>query len=291
MRSWLVIPAVAALAGGTAVALGVTPVMALAAAALAAVVRGLAGDGPAALPGVMLAPLLAVASLAEAGGVAVSAALALAAAGWAIAELGRGPEAPGSPLVAALPAAIAGVLDPSFAGLLAIAGVRLIASPGPRPRWAIAVPIAGGLAIALAVLAATAWPQLGARWLGAAGPAAGSPSALAGLAVAALGPVTAAAALAGLSALARPRYAEAGLAVASAGALAVDLATGRFGPASIGLAAILAGLAIGRLAAMIRIPSGQAITGATLGALVLAAPVWSALAHRPPAAHIGRASR
>ena len=47
--------------------------------------------------------------------------------------------------------------------------------------------------------------------------------------------------------------------------------------------ALLAGLAIGRLAAMIRIASGQAITGATIGALALAAPAWTALARRTPA--------
>jgi len=44
---------------------------------------------------------------------------------------------------------------------------------------------------------------------------------------------------------------------------------------------------------MIRLASGQAITGATIGALALVPPAWTALAHRAPAPapHIGQASR
>ncbi|HEX7838414.1 MAG TPA: hypothetical protein VF469_13155, partial [Kofleriaceae bacterium] len=86
-------------------------------------------------------------------------------------------------------------------------------------------------------------------------------------------------------------HAELALAAAIAGAILVDLRAASVGPATLGLAAVLAGLAIGRLAAMIRIASGQAIVGATLGLLVLAPPLWTALARRPPAPHIGAASR
>jgi hypothetical protein len=337
VRSWLVIPAMGVVAGAAAVALGVSPVVAsacaaLAGAALAAVVRALAGDSPAALTGAVIAPLVLVASLADAGGagaliastplgahaavaagasgapgassasgvslwaslgpgasgLTIWAVLALAAAGWTIAELAR-PAGPRSPLIA-IPAAVAGILDPSFIALLAITGARLTSTwqPAQRPRWVLAVPVVGAVAIALAVLGGTIWPVLGARWLGAAHPIA--PVALAGAATAALGPLTAVAALAGLAALARPRHAEIALAAAVAGAILVDLRAGAPGPATIGLAAVLAALAIGRLAAMIRLASGQAIAGATLGLLVLLPPVWTVLAHRP-AAHIGQASR
>jgi hypothetical protein len=313
--------------GGAAVALEISPVVVFAAIALAAVVRVLAGDSPAALTGAVLAPILAVASFAEAGGELGRAAIALAAAGWTVTELARLPGEPASPLVAVLPATVAAILDPSFAALVAIAGVRLVIpqgfprareSRGPHPasdrlpsviprgfpraresrgpapwqrsRWVWAVPGAGVLAIVLAVLAGTAWPALGAPWFGAAAHPV-SVARLAGLAGATLGPLTAVAALAGIPALARPRYAELAVAAAIAGAILVDLRAGTFGPTSIGLAALLSGLAIGRLAAMIRIPSGQVIAGATAGVLVVIPPTWTALAHRPASPHIGHASR
>ena len=113
----------------------------------------------------------------------------------------------------------------------------------------------------------------------------------------ALGPLTAVAALAGLAGLVRARWAELAVAAAVAGAIGVDLRAAAVGPATLGLAALLAGLAIGRLAAMIRLASGQAITGATIGALALAPPAWTALAQRTPAParapapHSGQASR
>lgn len=285
MRSWFVIPAMGVACGGAAAALGVTPIVALTGAALAAAIRVLAGDTPAALAGAVIAPLLAVASLADAGVELARAALALAAAAWTVTELARDD---GAPLVALLPAALAAVLDPSFVALPAIAGVRWLRAPGPRPRWAIAVPAAGGLAILIAAVAASRWPGLG--WF--ARPA--HPVAAAGLARAlgeVLGPLTAVAALAGLAALLRPTLAALALAAALAGALLVDLRAGAPGAATIGLAALLSGLALGRLASLIRLPSGQAIAGATLGALVILPPAWTALAHRAPAAHIGRASR
>jgi hypothetical protein len=144
--------------------------------------------------------------------------------------------------------------------------------------------------LVLAVLAGTAWPTLGVRWFGAAA----HPVPVAALAERAgdtLGPLTAVAALAGIAALVRPRYAELTLAAAIGGAILVDLRAGTFGPASIGLAALLAGLAISRLAAMIRLPSGQAIAGATACLLVVIPPAWTAVAQRSPGAHSGHASR
>ena len=287
MRSWFVIPAMGVACGGAAVALGLPPVLAVTGAAIAAAIRVRAGESPAALTGAVLAPLLAVASFADAGGVAPRAAIALAAAVWTLTELAR---EDGTPLVAVLPAAIAGVLDPSFIGLLAIAGVRVAMAPGPRPRWALALPLVGVLAILLAVLAGTLWPALGVRWFGSvAQPIA--PARVAAIAGATLGPLTAVAALGGLGDLLRARLAELALGAAVAGAILVDLRTAAIGPATIGLAALLAGLAIVRLAAMIRLPSGQAFVAATMGVLVILPPAWAAVAHRPASAHIAHASR
>jgi len=296
VRSWLVIPAMAVAAGGAGMALGMTPAVAATGAALAAVVRVLAGDSPAALTGAVLAPLLAVASLASAGAAPMRELIALAAAGWTVTELARRDAAtsPSALVVAALPAAAAGILDPSFVALLAIAGLRLVIAARPRaPRWALCVPATGAVAIALAVLAATAWPGLGAAWFGAAAHAA-APSAIAATLAAVLGPLTAVAALAGLTLLVAPArlgFAEAALAAVVAGALLVDLRAASVGAATIGLAALLAGLAIGRLAAMIRLATGQAFVGAILGALLIAPPAWTAVAQRAPAPHIGHASR
>jgi len=290
VRSWFVIPALGVACGGAAIALGITPVVALAGAAFAAAVRAMSGESPAALAAAAVAPLLAVASFAEAGGEPTHAALALAAAGWTVVELARPASATASPLVAVLPATVAAVLDPSFVALIAITGLRLITTPWQRPRWVVVVPVAGVIAILLAVVAGTRWPGLGLRWFGAAAHPV-SPAALAALAGAALGPLTAVAAIAGLAGLARARYAELALAAAIAGAILVDLRAGAFSLATIGLAALLAGLAIGRLAAIIRISSGQAVAGATAGLLVVLPPVWTTVEHRSPAAHTGHASR
>jgi hypothetical protein len=189
-----------------------------------------------------------------------------------------------------LPAALAGVLDPSFVVLLAIAGARLVTTRGPRPRWALAVPFAGILAIALAALAGTVWHRLGVRWFGTVALPI-SLASFAAIAATTLGPLTAVAALAGLGELVRARRAELALAAVIAGALLVDLRAGALGPATIGLAAVLAGLAIIRLATTIRLPVGQVIAAVTIGALVILPPAWSAVAHRSSAAHIARASR
>jgi hypothetical protein len=295
VRSWLAIPAMGLACGGAAIALGLAPALALTGAALAAAVRALAGDSPAALAGAVIAPTLAVASFAEAGDPGSRAALALAAAGWAIAELARSPVAAPRAAAAqralvALPAAAAAALDPSFVALVALAGLHLVAAPGPRPRWAVAVLASGALAIALAVVAGTRWPALAAPWFVRAAHPVALPALLAATG-AALGPLTAVAALAGLVPLGPPRTAELAVASAVAGALLCDLRAGAPGHASLGLAALLSGLAIIRLARMIRIPSGQAIAGATIGALVVAPTAWTAVELRAAAAHTGHASR
>lgn len=272
-----------------ALALGRAPLEAIAAApagaALAAAVRALAGDSAAALTAAVLAPLLAVAMLAERGAGLGAPCLALACMAWTCAELARpvtAREGMVRPLLALLPAAASAVLAPAAAALLAIAGARLARGPGPRPRWVLAAPLAGAL---VAALAAAAWLAplggLAHRWFGThAHPI--SPSHLAALAGAALGPITAVAALGGLVALARPRArlghgrsAELAVAACIAGALLSDLRAGAVGPLTLGLAALSAGLAAARFAGQIRPASGQALAGATAGLLLLLPPAWT----------------
>lgn len=277
MRSWVVIPAMGAVAGGAAVALGLTPWLALAGAALAAVIRVVAGDAPGALCGAVLAPSLAVASLADASPPSVRGVIALAAACWVVVELARAPESAIAARLAVFPAVVAAVLDPSFVALVAITGLHLWMARGPR--WSLAALVLGCVAVGVALLAGTVWTGLGAHWFAA--PAHAVPSAtLAARIGDALGPLTAVAALAGLSALVRVRFAELALAAGVVGALLVDARAGGPSTATLGLAALLAGLAIDRLAGLIRIPAGQAITGATVAALVVLPPAWTAVEQR-----------
>jgi hypothetical protein len=85
------------------------------------------------------------------------------------------------------------------------------------------------------------------------------------------------AALGGLVALARPRHAEIALAASVLLACAIGVRAGVVTAPLVALAALTAGLAIGRFAALIRLGAGQAFAGATCGALLLLAPVWSAI--------------
>lgn len=290
MRSWLAIPIMGAVSAAAAIGLGavaVTDVVAAGAAgaALTAAIRALAGDSPASLAGAVLAPLLMIAllfdpALAHAGALA-RAAIAIAAAAWTVVELSRPTT---SPLVALLPAVVAAVLDPSHVALVPIAGARLMTAPWVRPRWAVAVPLAGGLAVLVAVLAhasRTGWlADLATRWSGT--PAAAlSPGAFAVLAGMTLGPLTAVAALAGLAGLARLRHAELAVATSVVGAILISARAGAIGPSMIALAALAAGLAVGRFAGLIRITAGQAIIGATASVLLLVPPAWTAIEHGP----------
>jgi len=291
----MVIPAIGVASAAAAGALGATHLivpLGLAGAAVAGAVRALAGDAPAYLAGAVIAPLLLLASLFDPGvsGELPRAVIAIAAAAWTVVELAR-PST--SPLVAVLPATVAAVLDPSFVALVAIAGARVMTAPWARPRWAIAVPVAGVLAIVLALIAGAAHGgplgTLADRWCGPRV----HPSSIGALATAGadvLGPVTAVAALAGLAALVRVRHAELAIAASIAGALLVDLRTGAIGPSTIALAALCAGLAVGRLAAQIRLASGQAIAAVTVGALLVVPPAWTAIERSPRVAN-ARASR
>ncbi len=248
-------------------------------AAITAAVRALIGDSPAALAGAVLAPLLMIAMLFDPaiGGASPRALIAIAAVGWSLVELSRPTT---SPLVALLPATVAAVLDPSFVALIAIAGARLVTAPWERPRWAIAVPIAGGLLALLAVIACVAqggaFATLGTTWTGHAQSSVGLAHLVADGAQV-IGPITAVAALAGLLVLVRPRHAELAIGVSIAGALLVGMRTGSIGASLIALAALIAGLAVGRFAGSIRLGAGQALAGATAGLLLLVPPAWTAI--------------
>lgn len=250
----------------------------LAGAALAAAVRSLAGEAPAALVAAVLAPLLVIVSFAEHHLVHVSPLLAVAAIAWTIVELGRTTP---SPLVAMLPATIAAVLDPAAVALVMLAGTRLVTAPWNRPKWAIAIPIAGGLAVVLALIAGSAhegaFAKLGTHWFGPAHQI-GAP-ALARLLGDALGPLTAVATIAGLALIAKLRLAELAVAACAIGALLIDLRAGAVGGATLGIAGLCAALAIGRFAATIRMPSLQPIAGITVAMMLLVPPAWTVVEH------------
>jgi len=281
-RAWLVVPALALVAGCAAFALQVPAAQAIAlgllAAGIAGALRALVGETPAAVAGTVIGALVAVATLLELGGDATRHAIAAAAAAWTIAELARTTAPASSPLVAMLPAGIAALLDPSFVALLPIAGARLVTAPWQRPRWIGLAPIAGGLVVLLAILACTGpLGALGVAWTGTvAHPVA--PVVLADRLGEALGPICAVAAFAGLAWIGgRGRHAQLALGACVVGTLLVDLRSGGVGTGTVAFAALFAGLAVTRFAATIRLASGQAIAGATLGLLLILPPAWSTL--------------
>jgi hypothetical protein len=103
----------------------------LAGAALAGAIRALSGDAPGSLVAAVLAPLLVLTSFAEHHVVALVPCIAIAAIAWTVIELAR---ASTSPLVAMLPATIAGILEPAAIALVPLAGARLVTAPWIRPR-------------------------------------------------------------------------------------------------------------------------------------------------------------
>jgi len=280
-RTRLAIPAVALACAAIAAAAGqpIARGLALAAlgAALAAAVRAYAGATLAATLAAVAAGLLG--ALAAIPHPAVRGELAAAGALFAIAELARpaGPDA--SPWPALATAALAAALDPSWVALAPIASLRLVVGPWPRPRWAIALPIALAIAGLLAIAAACAHGgALAALWRAWAGdpPHAIRLAVLAHRTGDAVGPLVATAALAGLASCAARGARPAHAAIAAAfGVVAVGRLAGAPTPGTLALAALFAGVAIARLAALVRPASGQAAIGAAAGALVLVAPAWS----------------
>jgi hypothetical protein len=280
VRPWYVIPALGVAGAATAFAVDhriwVALALGLCGAALAAAIRGFLGPSPVAAVAAAGGALLGVLGLiALAAG--IREALAGAAALFAISELARAKQPNESPLPAIGAALLAGALDPSYVGLVAVSGYAWLRSPVVRPRAAVVVPIAGILATVLACACALVYARtsLWHTWLGHAT----YPRAL----VATLtrtgdlvGPMTAFAAVVGLAmCVAHGRIAAAAVASVFALTAIASLAGGFVAPAAPLVAALGAGVAIGRLAALVRWPVGQAFVGATAGFLLVVVPAWT----------------
>jgi hypothetical protein len=283
VRPWYVIPALGLASAVAAFAVDhrvwVALALGLCGASLAAAIRSFLGPSP-------------VAAVAAAGGAALGVlglialdpaireALAGATALFAISELARAKQPNESPLPAIGAALLAGVLDPSYVGLVAVSGFAWLRSPVVRPRAAILLPIVGILATALACGCALVYARtsLWHTWLGHAT----YPRALVATLVRTgdlVGPMTAFAALVGLvMCIAHGRIAAAAVASVLALTAIASLAGGFVAPAAPLVAALGAGVAIGRLAALVRWPVGQAFVGATAGFLLVVVPAWTLIA-------------
>jgi hypothetical protein len=91
-----------------------------------------------------------------------------------------------------------------------------------------------------------------------------------------LGPITSVIAVAGLAGCAtRGLLAGSCTLGVALGAIGVDLVAGGPGAATLVIAALGAGTGIARFAALVRWPTGQAFLGATVGVMLVVAPVWS----------------
>lgn len=280
-RTWLAIPALAVACGGLALALRSAPLPAVAiaalAAAIAATVRALSGTSIAAALAGGAAALLATFCVLDLRDLELArAALASAAAMFAVSELAR--PSPTSALPAIGSALAAAALDPSFVVLIAITGVWFVRGPWPRPRWAIAVPVLGAIATVIALAAALTrvgvFADLWSLWAGRSGNA-GALAIVVQLADT-LGPLGAVAGLAGIGVcMTRGRFAAAAMIAAVVGALATDLACGALGAAAPTIAAVTTGIAIGRLAATIESPLAQPFVGAVTGFLIVVGPALS----------------
>jgi hypothetical protein len=281
LKTWLAIPIMAIACAALAFALGELPPRALAigvlAASTAAAVRAFAGSSAAATTSAGAAALLVALAVLDLDAVDPNGrdCLAAAAALFAIAELARPLPVDASPYPAIGASLAAGVLDPSYIALLAIAGVRFLLGPWPRPRWALAVPMLGTLAIGIALLAACAqggiFAELWRVWAARSGDA--TPLDLVTRAGDTLGPIATIAALCGLAVCAlRGRYAAAVTLAVATGALAVDLVSGALGVSTLAIAAVACGVGLARLTAIVRWPTGQTFVGATAGFLIVVAP-------------------
>jgi len=266
LRSWLVIPCGGCVATAIAFGAGRTETVALtvglAAAAITACVRVLAGHSPASLVGGLAAAAIVGVGVGE-----PRAAVALALAGFAIVELMR--ETRERSIVPPIAAAfLAAILDPTFVALAPVVGSRLRGA-----RWTILAPVLGVAVVAVATIASLSWPGLWRVWSGHR-MAAGSPD-HAALAVAeTLGAVITVASVLGLALV--PRRALVVVAIATTAVL-VDARTGHVGASGIGIAALAAGLSISRLGATIRIPAGQACAAGAAGFIAVASLAVQAL--------------
>ena len=133
------------------------------------------------------------------------------------------------------------------------------------------LPLALGLAIVVALAAALTragmFANLWTLWSGRSGHAL-PPVLLGDL----LGPIAAVAAVAGLGVcMSRGRLAAATVAALALGSIGADFASGALGVATPALAAVAAGVAIARLAALVRWPLAQPFVGAAAGFVIVLA--------------------
>jgi hypothetical protein len=250
-----------------------------------AVAVGLCGAALAATIRAFLGPAL-VGAIAAAGGAMIGvvdllviaphlrAVIAGAAGLFALSELARAKAPNASPLPAAGAAILAGVLDPSYVGLVAVSGIAWLIAPVPRPRGVLSLPVLGSLATIVAiVLACGGHSAVWHAWLGHT-TAHRDPLATLLRAGDLVGPLATCAALSGVAlCLAHGRLAAAAVASIVAVTAVMSLAGGFVAPAVPLLAALGAGIAIGRLAALVRLPVGQAFVGATAGFVLAVVPV------------------
>lgn len=279
-RTWIAVPAAGVACAGIALAVrtpGEAIAIGVAGAAIAAAVRAFAGATAAGAASAGIAALLGALALLEVPHELLRAAISCAAAAFAIAELVR-PAPPGSSPWPAIGAAlVAGVLDPSFAVLVAVTGMKMMRSPQAVSRYAPVVPAIGVAGVVLALVAGARWPRLWRLWTGHA-PHVPDPLHAALLHGDALGPIAAVAAVAGLViAATRGRYAAASVLGVAACAAVVAVRTDALAPAALMILAVSAGVAIARLAAMVRFPAAQVVVGATAGVLAAATPAIYAL--------------
>lgn len=288
-RPWFVIPALGLASIATAAIATRDPWFAislgLCGAALAAAIRSFLGaSGMAAVAAGAGAALGVLGLIALAPHAPMRAALAGAAGMFAISELVRAKQPHESPLPAVGAALFAGLLDPSYIALVVVAAVAWHRTPIARTRASILVPVVAILATVLATLAAFAshgsLARLWHAWLGRASSLAipHHPGWLVTLLHTGdlVGPLTACAALVGLaSCLAHSRVAAAAI-LAIIGVTAVASLTGSFvAPAALLVAALAAGVAVGRLAALVDAPIGQTFVGATIGFVLVVVPAWT----------------
>ena len=276
VRPWYVIPLLGLAGAGAAFITTQEPVVAIAfglcGAALAAAIRAFLGP---ALVGAIAAAGGATLGVIDLVAVAphVRAALAGAAGLFALSELARARLPNASPLPAAGAALVAAVLDPSYVGLVAVSGIAWVIAPVPRTRGVIALPILGGIATVLAIVLACGHTGVWHAWLGHA-TAQRDPLATLLRAGDLVGPLAACAGLAGVAlCLAHGRLAAAAVASIVAVTAAMSLAGGFVAPAIPLVAAFGAGIAVGRLAALVRLPIGQAFVSATAGFVLAVVPV------------------
>lgn len=288
MRSWVVIPLLgvtaaeialctqhstwsAAVVGCVAVALGAA-IRSFIGRSLAAALSGVAG----ALLGVI--GLVGLPSLeVQRGRFAIGGAAAL----FAIYQLTRSRADRASPAPAIAASLLASALDPSYVPLWVVVAVQWAArSQGATRRWMYGVAVVGVVATCGAVALATLWHD-GATWRawsGLHGEASGVGDVFERIGDL-LGPIAACCSVAGLV-LCILLNKSGGLAISAVAAMTVIAAwsSNDIPPAAPMVAGVCSGVAIGRFAASLHHPAGQAFIGAVAGFVLVVGSAWSLVA-------------